>query len=267
MESATWIKIVEFAFGFFGLILGLWHLIEMRPQVKKLSQLSVSAERHLSTLKLVQRELTTQPIGQFPKYLEPIAEMLEHAKREITILCDFPAYGSFSAHHDFIAYRQVIERKIDKGLDVKIMCLDLPSRNKLFHEQFSEEEKNWETWRAKPEINKRIEVILRSHGMDRPADDITFDQFAALLEKDNQRMLNETFVQTKPEEINAHIPIYFWIIDDNSAIFAIPSYSKRAVEHGFQTLDRNLIIGFKDLMARYQNLQGNSSVTDGAQSS
>ena len=262
MEPNTGIRVLELSLGILGLILGLAHLIEMHPQVKKLSKLAASAEKHLSTLKEVQRELTTQPIGKFPRYLEPIANLLKQAKKEIIILCDFPAYGSFSAHQDFVAYRHVIERKIDDGLKVEITCLDLPGRLKLFHEQFSEEERNWETWKVKPENSERIQKLLRSHGLDKRVANITFEEFTGLLENDNQRLLTETFIQTKRQEINAHIPIYFWIVDDGSAIFAIPSYSRRAVEHGFKTLDRNLIVGFKDLRARYLNMQKDSSADE-----
>ncbi len=248
------IRAVELMLGILGLVVGLWHLVEMRPLLKKLAKLSTSAERHLSALKNVQREITTKPIGQFPRYLKPIAELLEHAKEEIIILCDFPAYGSFSAHHDFVDYRHALEKVIDKGVKVEITCLDSKRRENLVHEQFAEEENNWKAWRDKPENGNRIELLFRGQGMDKPVSEISFDDFAQALKDEDRQVLTQTFAEARSQQIKAHIPIYFWIVDGDSAIFAIPNYSKRAVEHGFQTHDRNLIVGFKELRERYLNL-------------
>src|SRR5216684_3064260 len=66
-------------------------------------------------LDAILRTQSTRHIGQFPDYIAFIAQFIAGAQKEVAILCDFPAYGSFSAHHDFLKYRQVIETKIDEG--------------------------------------------------------------------------------------------------------------------------------------------------------
>jgi hypothetical protein len=47
------------------------------------------------------------------------------------------------------------------------------------------------------------------------------------------------------------MPIYFWIADDKNAIFAVPALTSDAIEYGFTTSDRDLIIAFKNMKRRY----------------
>ena len=49
------------------------------------------------------------------------------------------------------------------------------------------------------------------------------------------------------------VPIYFWIADERSAIFAIRAMTAGAFEYGFRTSDRALIQGLLDIRRRFRS--------------
>jgi hypothetical protein len=242
--------------GVVALVLGLWHLYEIRAQAKDIraqakdirSQAELS-ESHAKILNSILLTQSTHHIGQFPDYISAIAELIGQAKKGIVILCDFPAYGSFSASHDFLKYRHAIERKIDEDVPVKITYLSPACRLALTREQFSKEEKIWDGWKKKN--HERFRAFLQSHDSEISVDDLSIEQFAAFLEEEDVRMVDETFARADTLPTDTYIPLYFWLIDESSAVFAIPSFSEKSTEHGFYTLDPHLISGFLDIEARY----------------
>jgi len=257
-EGVRDLELLGIVLGVIALLLAIWHLYEIRAQAKEIraqakdirSQAKLS-KTHANMLDSILRSMSTRHIGQFPEYIITIANLIENAKKEIVILCDFPAYGSFSAPHDFLRYKHAIERKIDQGVKVRLTCLSSVSRTELAHEQFSREEKMWDEWKQQPKKHELFRSLLKSHGSDISVDALSVDQFAAFLEQEDVRMLKETFTQADVLQIGAYIPLYFWLIDGGDAVFAIPSFSEKSTEHGFYTLDPHLIAGFLDIEARY----------------
>lgn len=54
-------------------------------------------------------------------------------------------------------------------------------------------------------------------------------------------------------QVRTYMPLFFWLVDDSVAIFAILSLSKRAIEHGFRTIDEKLITALLEMRDRYHN--------------
>ena len=260
MDAVRMIEVIGFPVGVLALILGVVHLHEIRAQAKQIrtqaadirSQAELS-QRHSVMLDAILRTQSTRHIGQFPDYIAFIAQFIAGAQKEVSILCDFPAYGSFSAHHDFLKYRQAIETKIDEGVSVKITCLDSAGRANLVHQQFSAEERTWKTWKNEPQNAERLKTFLQPHSGKTTADSLTVAQFVALLEEEDMRTLNTYYAGAEIIQTKEYIPFYFWLVDENSAIFAIPSFSERSLEHGFSTLDPHLISGFDGIRNRYSS--------------
>jgi len=246
-----WERHTEFFVALVALLLGIGHLFEIRAQKKRLAEQSKDIRRLGKISKdhdIILRALSTRRLGQFPDYMTPIAELIEKAEREIVILCDFPAYGSFSAPQEFLRYRHALEQKISEEKIVRVTCLDADGRKALTYEQFPEPK--WEEWRSRQK--KRLRAFLHFHGSEADADDLSIEQFAMLLEQEDVRVLDESLLHADKAFINAHLPLYFWLIDGKAAIFSIPSFTEKATEHGFFTLDEHLILGLLDLEARYR---------------
>jgi hypothetical protein len=235
-----------------ALYVGVVHLREIRPLVDKLTEQVGVAKAHTEMLKRIQNEMTTHPIGPFPDCVRPITKLIEGAESRVIILCDFPAYGSFSAPHHFLDYRHAIEQKIDEGKQVEITYLKPARRVELIREQFLNVEKDWDTWKKEQE---HVREFLEAHHKDVTVEALTFKQFMDFLEEENLRtvrILEEEALKDTTDilDVEEHVPIYFWIVD-NKAIFTIPVYSKAAIEYGFQTSDEDIIGGFLAIRDRY----------------
>ncbi len=265
------IEIIGFVVGVVAVILAVKHLREIRAQARKVvdlatemhSQLQLSkddlelSKTNLQMLKDILRTQSTHQLGPFPEYIEFIAECIEGAQKGVLILCDFPSYGSFSAPQDFLRYRQAIERKIEKGIPVQITYLSSERRVSLIREQFFKDEMEWETWRDSPQNIGRLTAFVLSHTDSLSADSLTQEQFFALLEEEDTETLKTFKRGAKGAHLvptSDYIPLYCWIADCQKAVFAIPTFTGDDIEHGFSTIDPQLIDGFKGIMARYCRL-------------
>ncbi len=151
-------------------------------------------------------------------------------------------------------YKHTLESKMQQEeLHVYLTCLDGQRRTKCLNEQLFTNIQNWEEWKKVDGNDKKLEALFKSHGQKEGIEDLTREEFFALLEADEQRALHETFAMaTEVQELDTYVPLHFWLIDSMSAIFAIPSSS--AIEYGFSTTDHKLISAFIDLRRRYHKI-------------
>lgn len=241
IDSLRLIEILGLVLALAALVVGIVHLWELRHLVKSL-------RKQLVHLRKIQNEMTTHPIGPFPDCVHPITKLIEKARRRVIILCDLPAYGSFSAPHDFLDYRHAIEQKIDEGKRVEITYLKHARRVELIREQFLFVEEKWDTWKR-----QHVRKFLQAHHKNVTVEALSFQQFIDFLEEENRRIIGifkEGVDGDRIREVKEHVPIYFWIVDDK-AIFTIPVYTKSAIEYGFQTSDEDIIKGFLAIRDRY----------------
>ncbi|MEW6130920.1 MAG: hypothetical protein AB1757_28070 [Acidobacteriota bacterium] len=246
------VEILGLVLAVLAFVVGIWHLREIRQVISEARNQTSEAKSHTTALDEVRRSLSTRYIGQFPEYFPEVVAFLEHAKREIEIFCDYPAYGSFSDPINWLAYRQALERKIQQEeVRVNITCLNETSRNKSVIEQFFKPAQTWEEWKQDSGNAKRLEKYLSLHGGAPGFEDLTREYFLEMLKKDEKRTLEVVLAGAKIREIDSYVPLYFWIVDRNSAVFAIPSFSERAIEYGFSTTDQKLISAFEDMRDRY----------------
>jgi hypothetical protein len=258
MDSRTTLEIVGLILGVFALLLAVYHTVEIRTQAEiirtqadDIRQTANGIRQTVTELDSISNTLPTRHIGQFPEYLEHIVTLVTNAKKSVTVLCDFPAYGSFSAPDTFLAYHQALERHLNLNrVVVALTCLTEPSRLNLIREQFSKQQSNWSDWKFKADSRSKLERFLEHRGRAATVDTLTFESFAEFLEDENVRALQDMFAGAHLQTVESYVPVYFWLVDDKEAVFALPSFD-RTTETGFYTRDSALIEGFKDVLSRY----------------
>ena len=97
----------------------------------------------------------------------------------------------------------------------------------------------------------RLQVILPSRLPGVSATNLTKQQFLEMLETADQEMLRDTFGRAEKNEINVFMSMFFWVIDNDQAIFSFSTYSDNASEHGFFTVDGKLVESFLEIRDRY----------------
>jgi hypothetical protein len=217
---------------------------------------------HARDLTILTKSISTRYIGHFPHYFKDIVALIDEAQERIDIVCDVPGYGSFSSPQHFEEYRNKLKEKRKKGLTIETTCLSKEGRSTLFKEQFFGHGGDWEKMKHSGVFGTQLAAFLDDHQKLSELDSLTPETFLGMLEVEGNRMLTEVLSRATITETEAHVPIYFWLIDDRKAIFSIPSLSEKELEHGFATTDSNLIRSFISIRKRY-----NSSVAPAARPS
>jgi hypothetical protein len=209
-------------------------------------------------LSRIKESLSTSYIGRISDYLPQVISEIKHARRNITILCDFPAYGYFTGHNNYNKYRMAIREKIDNpSINVRLMCLDQTCRAESNRKVLAINEAKWEEWKRDKEHN----ALFYKLGYSRQAiNKLSMEKFLEALEEVDQEMLNVYCKGASIEEVNALLTFDFWLFDDKRLIFAFSTYAGGESQHGFFTEDRELISAFKEIRDRYhrQNAEGDN---------
>lgn len=194
-------------------------------------------------------------IGVFPSFLSRnILPCLEAAREQIYIACDYATYGSFSDYQSFNRYKQLLEEKYNNKVRVNILVLDEAAGEERTFRQFGRSEEEWRSLHQDPIFTRHLNDFKSRTGV-RPN---TLRQFCDELHRLENSCIAD-FQEKMPNalrEINASMPIYLWIADNNRAVFSISKsgrYSEEhgSEEHGFETKDPDLIKAIRYIWESY----------------
>lgn len=206
---------------------------------------SIVAKRQTNHLKSIHDSLSTRYIGRFPSYLHDILKILETAKKEITIVCDVPSFGAFSDPNSWLEYRHILDKKIAEGVDVSLIVLNKEKRRTIYHEQFGNLKTNWEEWVDASITNLLKKPVFKKFKTEEEVKKISWDTFINLMIEHDDKTLNSYFDGAKNiSELSADLAMYFWAVDSDCAVFAIPKFSvsgQTFVTSAFITSDHRLI--------------------------
>jgi hypothetical protein len=258
---------IGLALELFGLILGIvalalaiWHLREIKGISRETHHQQEEAGRQTTELhsladrlEEIRGSLSTRFIGEFPHFISDLVDLIKHAEKEVLICCDVPAYGQFSDRHNWLEYSHEIQKKADLGITIRLACFSEKARLRSHHEQFSKEEASWDEWKGDPKVREHLNQFLKSHKKNLEIEALTMAEFANLLEDTDRQMLDGAFGTATLHEIEGDIPMYFWLVDQNEAIFTIPSFINRQSEYGFFTSDPKLISALVEMGEHYRS--------------
>ena len=203
---------------------------------------------HVYELRHMQNAISTQYLGEFPEFLPQITEVVNAARHDLIIVCDFPGYGDFSAPDNSLKYLQALRaRQSDKQLRVEFTCLDETLRYRYLDEQLPAA--TWNHWSEDGQKRAQVEDFLRLNGHSGQQISTRPQLFKAMTAVDNE-VLHQYFLNKYYQTPQA-VPIYFWVADCRRAVFSIATPTETGVEHGFVTSDRSLIRALLDLRKRY----------------
>lgn len=231
-----------------AIVLAVLHARGLRRQIATVNQLASITER-------IHEALPTKLEGKFPGFLPKIVDLVRSANDSITIFCDFPAYGSFSDPDAFHQYHRAIEdkiRKLKKG-NVTIACLSLEARADETRHQELRAANAWDTYKAKRRETFKRYLEFHSHKFD--ADTLSNEDFTRLVIEEDNQILQFSFRGASVVDLSQRPTVYFWLIDDVSMIFVIPS-ATRLDEYGFYTQDAHLIASLKEIARATSELFG-----------
>ena len=282
------LAIVEFVFASVGLILAWKHVRHLRDtqgrvqsSLEKLEGIATnvgqsktelqtvagdvrSSQKDLdsvaSELRMVQEQLSTRRIGVFPHYVAELVPLINKAKKSVVSAVDLPGYCSFSDPQTWLEYKSAIEEAITRlprfGNEsaVKLAWLNAECRKLVVKEQFDPANitaRN-DRWITRDNVSNLLEGYLYVRRATFPqvtTATITYQQFESIVEHDQLKII-ESFGGAECKTVAQMLNLYFWIIDESEAVFAIPNYSARNQSVAFYTRDKALVDGLSQIYPR-----------------
>jgi hypothetical protein len=242
------IEVAGVVLGILGLLASIIAIplgfIEGNKQINRMGDVRDKLQTAIAELK---GEVETHHIGAFPEFLPEIIEILDAADKSITIFCDLPAYGVVSSSERFEEYAKVIERQAkNPRVEVRMLHLDEAGRAASLGIQFRG---SWEVLRKKPAVDSFVATATETLDEQNPK-----QSFLALVEARQVETL-ERFegADVVADPTDLIMPLYFWIVDNSKAIFALTEFSPQAHEAGFRTGSKNLITAMNGIYVRYRD--------------
>ena len=233
MDWKDWTEIVGVSLAIIAFITGFFH--------------SRDIKRASERVRTVQESLSTRFLGTFPSFVKDIVDLVNSAETDILIQCDFPGYATLSDPVNALGYRYALERQRERGIKISLTCFDAVARKRYLSEQYPAGD--WGTWAKAEPKRQLLHRFIRAYGDETVGEEVTLEQFFAANEAADSQLLKQVF-DGCAQQTPLAMPIYFWIVDGKSAIFAIPTLTK-VVEYGFKTSDPKLIQALTELRSRY----------------
>lgn len=245
-----------------AILLAIGHSLGLKTHVKTMGKLTVKLnavedqlrDKISNAVQEIREALPTKRLGKFPSFLPQIVELVNKANSSVTIFCDYPAYGSFSDPETFRRYHGAIEDKIGQlKKKVTIACLGAKSRREETRRQEARDPEVWEEY--KRIRHDAFHRYFEFHTSSVDVSVLTNDEFMDTIIREDDQALEHIFRGATILEVYPRPTIYFWLIDDSSMIFVIPS-ATRLDEFGFYTQDSHLIASFKEIARACSPLYG-----------
>ncbi|MGD1278550.1 MAG: hypothetical protein ABR964_15160 [Tepidisphaeraceae bacterium] len=219
----------------------------------------VLAWKQLRDLQRVQNSLSTRYIGQFPEHMDEVVKLVKSAKRNLTIVCDVPAYCSFTRPELGLAYKQALEgKKYQAGFKtLRFICLSDREIDAFHHEQLDPDTTDDKWPEFKKHFDTQLNFLIRDYGSAETFESLTREQFFNLVMTAHKSMMAGVLQRWHPGRFDTTMPIYFWIADDFRGVLAIPVLADGVTEICFATNDQQIL---KALMGLYSRLNRKAAI-------
>lgn len=218
----------------------------------------IDARRQEGAMTKIALSMSTRFIGPFPKNLKEIAEVVSKASRHVYAIVDFVGYGQYSAPEIYTMYLHALENALMRKVEIRIICYDSVAAGKDLLQQFPDDPEKFEGKRNQDIFRKYFEI---HKGVDPPTDNAGL---RAIL-KDRQEA-NATQLSAKGLKINFapdSPAFFFWLEDDQEAVFAFKNVSQAERGLSFRTQDAHLVQQFRDIFDRRWKAPGPTAPAGG----
>lgn len=209
------------------------HAAEMQIQRKEMETLT-------QEMRGIAASMSTKYIGDFPKNMGDICEVVALADRRLDIQVDLLAYGHYSNPEGFKRYIDNLEEfaKRTPQTSIRILVYAEPNAGKSRAGQFG----GAEGFQEEMKSERFRRYFKELYKFPPPA---TYDQFVDFLAGKQEEWRNRLDCYNAIEIRYAAFPfrMFLWIEDQEEAVFAFEMYGKNRTI-SFRTRDGNLIRTF-----------------------
>jgi hypothetical protein len=116
----------------------------------------------------------------------------------------------------------------------------------------------WAEWWSENE--DKIRKYLSARKASASYETLLQEGFVDLLTEGDANTLDGEFGKANRWTTTLVMPLYFWIVDDRKAVFALAPFMEDALEVGFRTSDGELIRALRGIFDRYREMDETEKV-------
>ena len=214
---------------------------------------SISDRRKMTRdLRSVFDHLTTRGLGPFPSYMAEVERLIGEARHGLVIACDCPGYGVWADRGRYSAYLKALEeRKADRvrcsqAFSVQIVTLDGEGRARELERRFPETE--WKEYVKRGGFSRSRRLYQELENCAVPE---SRQKFLTEMAARQERAIAADLRFAECREVAGMLPIHFWIVDEERAVFVIPGADGDGGDFGFVTEEVGLVQGLLSIFQRY----------------
>ena len=222
-----------------SLVLSIWAIKLALKQGAESREQSITAQRlfgeQTQLIRYLEGLVSTRSIGFFPEYLTSVAALLRTAESSIRIMTLISSHGSYTAEERWLEVKQAIEQQGARKEKTKsTFVLELiTSTPGTFRRTFEHihpafrKDQSWENWKRDEEENHdfRLSRFLQKCKFSKSVKDLSVADYYDARLKEHQDVLDDVFWRwgTLVYECDPTLPLYCYLVDDQRAIFSIPT--------------------------------------------
>jgi hypothetical protein len=205
-----------------------------------------TARKELAELRSLTAEITpaiqTRTIGAFPANIPLIVDLIGKAKSSIVIATDVAFYGHYSSPAWSEGYHAALAKAAAGGVAVRVICYSGDRARAERRRQFSMLA-NESDGLAETIKDERWRAFSARHAL-KPVS--TIDDFILSLEYADRKFKSSisSFVGVEIHELPQlaqSLPVFFWLCDNDEAIFSLFTVGERSREISIRTKDRSIL--------------------------
>jgi hypothetical protein len=241
-----WAGIVNFWIGIIGALIGLvGTIIGLRAFYFQ----SRDAKIQNTRLEVLAREMSTRYTGTFPKHLNGMVELVEHAHKNLRIMVDWVDYGSFSNPDMHQRLHGAIMKRLRGQFPIHVQIILLGVDQMPFSRSSPFYGKTFEQLTEDSEYNACVDSYHKYHHLAEAPTNI--EEVRQMLLDAHERFQYELidagadirkFRPRGNEALDWDAPgVFFWLEDDEAAVFLLSIGGNEQRGVAFRTRDANLL--------------------------
>ena len=192
-------------------------------------RLERSFKKSVARLELLERNQSTRALSWFPYHLDDITSLISSAQETIRI-AGIVSYGATFASSRHAEIMSALRKKGLSGVSIEYVTLSPKTLERMRGLWFNEKnQEEMQDFYEQVRSNRPLSVP------DNPSD------LLELIKKDNFRSIAQTEDIAAIHYVDELIPVHFWIVDKDRAIFTNHTYSRGNARFAFWTRDRDYI--------------------------
>ena len=237
---------VNLGLAILGFIIGMWGIYLARKAQREGRELAEKNQEQITSLHTLSESLKntvqTRAIGHFPENIRAIVDLIDHTNERLVIATDVASYGQLSNPDECVRYHAALVACAARNVKVEIIAYSGDRADAERRWQFTDYVKAGDEGFCKLVSEERWKNFSEKNGIANvnSCEDVFKSlTFADLKFRYGISQTPTIKVYDLPNPVDT-LPVFFWLRDNEEAIFSLFTVGENGREISFRTIDQSI---------------------------